>query len=168
MVKSKGETDYDKLKEEKGFSLCLYADDQDACEEAIISDVEAAIAANSNGTALSLGGPDRLRSYPSDRYSGAHTLFYGTEFRWNISTEKMDINLYFLKDILQALQMAFFWEQGSVSETAVELSDLVRSSYGFGFRLVAKSGNAYRLDWATGDEGPQYTILFQYPWGESD
>jgi hypothetical protein len=168
VVISKGETDYEELKEEKGFSMCRFASDQEICEYAIIADVEATINANSNGTSMSLGGPDRLRSYPTDRFSGAHTLFYGSEFRWNISTEKMDIDLYFLKDILQALQIAFYWEQGSVSESAADLGEQVRSSAGLGLRLVAKSGNAYRLDWATGEEGPQYTILFQYPWGESE
>jgi outer membrane protein assembly factor BamA len=167
-VSQEGLTDVETLKAEKGFALCQFKADPASCEAAILSDVENTIKANKNGTSLSLGGTDRLRSYPSERFSGAHTLFYGTEFRWNLNTEATGINLYFLKDILQALQMAFFWEQGSVSETEAELGEIVRSSYGFGVRLVAKSGNAYRLDWATGEEGPQYTILFQYPWGESE
>lgn len=167
-VSKQGLTDVETLKAEKGFALCPFTSEPAACEAAILSDVENTVKANANGTAMSLGGTDRLRSYPSDRYSGAHTVFYGTEFRWNLNTEATGINLYFLKDILQALQVAFFWEQGSVSETEAELGDIVRSSYGIGVRLVAKSGNAYRLDWATGEEGPQYTILFQYPWGESE
>ena len=36
---------------------------------------------NTYGTAGSLGGFNRLRSYPGGRYTGAHTVFYGTEVR---------------------------------------------------------------------------------------
>ena len=42
--------------------------------------------------------------------------------------------------------------------------DAVRQSYGAGLRVVTASGLVYRLDLATGDEGPQPSVFFQYPW----
>lgn len=168
-VNKKGETNLETLKTKNGYYTCPPIPGiLQLCQAAKLADASNTLNANKNGTSLGLGGTDRLRSYPMDRFIGAHTLFYGTEFRWNINTEKTNLNLYFLQDIIQAFQLALFWEQGSVSESASELGDLTRSSTGFGFRLVAESGNAYRLDWATGDEGAQLTILFQYPWGESE
>lgn len=42
--------------------------------------------------------------------------------------------------------------------------DIVRQSYGAGVRMVTASGLVYRLDFATGDEGFQPSVFFQYPW----
>jgi len=39
------------------------------------------VAQNTYGTATTLGGFNRLRGLPQGRYQGAHTLFFGTEFR---------------------------------------------------------------------------------------
>ena len=67
------------------------------------------INANRNGTAHPLGGQDRLRSYPGNRYQAAHTLFYGTELRWNFDTNTEVLDWYFFSDVLQALQATVFW-----------------------------------------------------------
>ena len=69
-----------------------------------------------------------------------------------------------MKDLVDEMQVAFFFEQGSVSETKSELGDTVKYSYGSGFRLLSGSGNLYRADFATGDEGPQFAVIIQYPW----
>jgi len=164
-VVSEGETDVATIAAAKGIAACM---GNPICEASFLADAQNTANANRYGTADSLGGAYSLRSYPESRYKGAHAEMRASEFRWNISTKQSQINLYFLKDIVHALQLALFWEEGTVSETRETLGDITRSSYGAGFRFVAESGNVYRLDWATGDEGTQVTALFQYPWGESD
>ena len=130
------------------------------CREA----VETVLAGNRNGSATSLGGISRLRSYALGRFEGAHSEFFGSEFRWNVSDKVKPFNIYLLRDIRTALQIAFFWEIGSVAETRGGLWKKSRSSYGVGFRLVAGSGVVYRVDLAGGQEGFQPSIFFQYPW----
>ena len=164
IVSKKGDTDFASLKAKSQFVSCQ---GDPACETSITNDINNTINANKHGTATSLGGPTRLRAYPNGRYQSAHTQFYGTEFRWNLSTESSEIDWYFLQDVQQAIQAAFFWEQGSVAETASELGDINRTAFGAGLRLVTKSGNLYRFDLATGDEGLQVTLLFGYPWEPS-
>ena len=55
-------------------------------------------------------------------------------------------------------------EQGSVSEEAQDLGKITRSSYGGGLRLVGGSGNTYRFEISTGEEGAEMIVMFQYPW----
>ena len=105
-----------------------------------------------------------MRSYPGNRYQAAHTLFYGTELRWNFDTSTEVLDWYFFSDILKALQATFFWEQGSVSEEAQDLGKITRSSYGGGLRFVGGSGNTYRFEISTGEEGAEMIVMFQYPW----
>ena len=62
------------------------------------------------------------------------------------------------------LQVAFFAEIGTVSETSSQLWDETRHSLGVGFRLIAASGAVYRADIATGKEGAEVIIIFDYPW----
>ena len=123
------------------------------------------LAVNSNGTSLRLGGSDRLRSFPEGRFQGAYTIYYATEFRWNYSSsggEKLD--LFFIQDLVEELQLAFFFEQGSVSEKKSDLGKTVKYSLGSGFRFLSGSGNVYRADFATGNEGPNFSVIIQYPW----
>jgi hypothetical protein len=125
----------------------------------------AELASNTNGTSLSLGGGDRLRSFPEGRFQGAHTIYYAAEFRWNYSSsggEKLD--LFFIQDLVEELQVALFFEQGSVSEAKSELGKTVKTSVGSGFRFLSGSGNLYRADFATGNEGPAFSVIIQYPW----
>ena len=105
-----------------------------------------------------------MRSYPGNRYQAAHTLFYGTELRWNFDTSTEVLDWYFFSDVLQALQAMVFWEQGSVSEEAQDLGKITRSSYGGGLRLVGGSGNTYRFEISTGEEGAEMIVMFQYLW----
>jgi hypothetical protein len=169
-VTKEGETDPTVIAAESGIADCnIYPTPYlEGCQAAYMADANNTANANKYGTSETLGGAYRLRSYPEMRYKGAHTELLGTEFRWNISTTQSKINLFILEDIVHALQLSLFWEEGAVSETEETLGDIKRSTYGAGFRFVAESGNVYRLDWATGDEDSQVTVLFQYPWGESD
>lgn len=122
------------------------------------------INARTNGTSSSLGGDLRLRSFPQGRYQGAHTAFIGTEYRWNFKQEAKPFDYYIWKDVRTSLQIAFFAEIGTVSETSAELWDETRHSYGAGFRLIAASGAVYRFDFAFGDEGAEQILIFEYPW----
>ena len=126
--------------------------------------VDNLISARTNGTAQSLGGDLRLRSFPQERYQGAHMAFFGVEYRWNFTQEVKPFNYFIWKDVRTGMQVAFFAEIGSVSETSSALWDEKKHSVGAGFRLVAASGAVYRADIATGDEGVEVVIIFDYPW----
>ncbi len=117
-----------------------------------------------NGTSANLGGKDRLRSYPQDRFKGGHSAFLGVEYRWNFKQEVAPFNYLFWKDVRTGLQVAFFGELGSVSEKSSDLWNETRYSYGAGIRLVAASGAVYRADIANGNEGTELTVFFFYPW----
>lgn len=88
----------------------------------------------------------------------------GVEYRWNISHEVKPFDYFIWKDVRTGIQVAFFAEIGSVSETSSTLWNEKRHSVGVGFRLVAASGAVYRADIATGDEGTEYIVIFDYPW----
>ena len=149
IVKKKGETDYDKL-------LLAYQDPNLAKTQQQI---------NANGTATFLGGGDRLRAYPQGRFQGAHMLYFATEFRWNFSESGGgQFDSLFFQDLVDDMQVAFFYENGSISEEKSDLGKISKSSYGTGFRLVNASGNIYRADLASGDEGTNFTLIIQYPW----
>jgi len=122
------------------------------------------ISARTNGTSTALGGDLRLRSFPQGRYQGAHSAFIGAEYRWNITQEATPFDYFIWKDVRTGLQMAFFAELGTVSETASGLWRETRYSLGTGFRLVAGSGAVYRADVATGTEGVEVIVIFDYPW----
>ena len=122
------------------------------------------IKARTNGTSATLGGDLRLRSFPQGRYQGAHMAFIGAEYRWNITQEATPFNYFIWKDVRTGIQVAFFAELGTVSETTSTLWDESRYTVGAGFRLVAGSGAVYRADLATGDEGGEVVVIFDYPW----
>lgn len=159
-VKREGETDPVALRAD--FSLnCASGDQQCLVAEQRL--IDRAIAANRFGTATSLGGAfGRLRAYPVGRFQGAHTVFYGAEFRWNLTDESTPFDYFIWKDVRSNLQVAFFAETGSVAETRDEL-DKFKSSYGVGFRLISASGFVYRADIAAGDEGTEFVLIFGYP-----
>ncbi len=161
-VTQKGETNIEVLKFANGY----YQENCDSiCKANAENLANANLAVNSNGTSLPLGGSDRLRSFPEGRFQGAHTIYYAAEFRWNYSSsggEKLD--LFFIQDLVEELQVAFFFEQGSVSEIKSELGKTVKTSFGSGFRFLSGSGNLYRADFATGNEGPNLSVIIQYPW----
>ena len=161
-VTKKGETNIEVLKNKNGYNLCY---SNSACEANAENLAKTELAVNSNGTSLSLGGGDRLRSFPEGRFQGAHTIYYAAEFRWNYSSSGgKQLDLFFIQDLVEELQVAFFFEQGSVSETKSELGKTVKTSFGSGFRFLSGSGNLYRADFATGNEGPNFSVIIQYPW----
>ncbi len=161
-ISRKGETDIDVLKYKNGYSQC---NSNAACEANAENLANTELAVNSNGTSLSLGGSDRLRSFPEGRFQGAHTIYYAAEFRWNFSSsEGKKLDLFFIEDLVEELQLAFFYEQGSVSEKKSDLGKTVKYSLGSGFRFLSGSGNVYRADFAIGNEGPNFSVIIQYPW----
>ena len=162
-VKHKGETDPAILQDQQGINCndpSLTAQQQQFCFEVINN----TIANNTYGTATSLGGFSYLRSYSQGRYNGAHTQFYGTEFRWNLTDESTPFNLFIMKDIRTAIQVAAFFEIASTADLRSELGDTWRESYGVGIRMVTASGVVFRADFAYGHEGFEPQIFIGYPW----
>jgi len=161
-VFTKGETQREKVIEQLGIDCDAInsADDQDLCNQLI----DNTIAENTFGTASSLGGFSRLRSYPQGRYWGAHSRFFGTEFRWNITDELTPFNLYLIKDVRTAIQIAFFFETGTIADVRSDIGRDFRKSCGIGFRIVTASGSVFRGDFGYGDEGFQPNIFIGYPW----
>ncbi len=157
-----GETDRAVLAGDEGLDCGSLSDpsERNQCEEYL----DAIIMENKFGTASNLGGASRLRSYAEGRYKGAHTEFFGAEFRWNLTDEVRPFNIYVMKDIRTTVQVAFFYEIGTVAENRGELWHMTRSSYGTGLRVVTASGVVYRIDIAAGQEGVTPNIFFQYPW----
>jgi hypothetical protein len=157
-VLHKGETDPYRLAAQDGLD---YDNPSDSRERQYI---DSAVAENTYGSATSLGGVSRLRSYPEGRYRGAHTEFLGTELRWNVTDEVKPFDIVIMRDIRTAIQVAAFYEIGTVTDDSSKLWSTTRSSYGFGLRIVTASGLVYRMDLAAGKEGIQPCIFFQYPW----
>jgi len=135
-----------------------------ACRAGQTSLVNNQLAANTHGTSQPLGGQSYLRAYPRDRFQGAHTLYAAAEFRWNLTDEFTPFDYWFFKGVRTGIQVAPFWETGSVSETSGSLGRRWRSDVGIGLRIITASGAVYRADVATGDEGAATTIIFDYPW----
>ena len=158
-----GETDPIALQDQNGINCSdptLTPEEQQFCFDVINN----AIAHNTYGTATGLGGFSRLRSYPQGRYSGAHTRFYGTEFRWNITDENTPFDIFIMKDIRTSIQVALFYEVGTTADLRGQLGDRWRESYGFGFRMVTASGVVFRGDLAYGQEGFEPQVFIGYPW----
>jgi outer membrane protein assembly factor BamA len=163
-VKREGVTDPAELQRQLGLDCALVGDPSQRrfCDEVI----ENTIAANRFGTATGLGGFNRLRSYPQSRFQGAHTQFFGAEFRWNITEERQPFDIVLMRDIRTTLQLAFFYETGITSDARSDLGDFgnYRDSYGAGVRMVLGSGIVLRADVAHGGEGFNYALFLGYPW----
>lgn len=158
-----GDTDFASVEASTGVNCddpSLTAEHQYQCRQAINN----IIANNRYGTATNLGGLSRLRSYPEGRFKGAHAVFYGTEFRWNLTEEFKPFNIGLAKDVRTGIQLAFFYETAGVADLKDQLGDTWRDSYGIGIRIVTASGGVLRADIATGDEGENTAIFFEYPW----
>ncbi len=162
-VDRQGETDRLAIENEQGLNCSdptLTQQEKRDCDS-VVSNI---IAGNTYGTATGLGGTSRMRSYPNERFSGAHTVFYGTEVRWTLTEEAHPFDIFIAKDVRTLLQVAVFYELGSAADLRDQLGDIYRASYGAGFRMVTASGLVIRADVATGKEGIETTILFGYPW----
>ena len=160
-VRSQGNTDPAAIREELEAN-CAPTDTE--CLQAEQEIVDALINERTYGNANSLGGDLRLRSYPGDRFKGAHSAFIGAEYRWNFKQESTPFDYYIWKDVRTGIQAAFFAGIGTVSEKSNDLWKDKRYSFGTGVRLITASGGVYRADIATGDEGAEVTVIFDYPW----
>jgi outer membrane protein assembly factor BamA len=164
VVNRQGETDPAKLEQQLGLNCSTVTDpeQQQFCNEVIGN----MIANNKYGTATSLGGFSRLRGYPQGRYKGAHTLFYGTEVRWNLTDERTPFNIFIMKDVRTSVQVSLFYETGVTSDVRSDINKMkdMRDSYGFGLRVVTASGIVFRGDVGFGKEGVAPAIFIGYPW----
>jgi hypothetical protein len=163
IVYSKGETDPAKIQSQMGINCSnpsLTPQQQQYCIDA----VNLTIANNTYGTATSLGGFGRLRSYSQGRFRGAHTQFYGSEFRWNLTDEAKPFDIFIMKDIRTSLQLAAFYEMGSTADLPEDVGKIWRKSYGGGFRMITASGVVFRADVADGYDGIATAIFIGYPW----
>jgi outer membrane protein assembly factor BamA len=158
-VNKMGVTDPDKIANELGLDC-----DYNTCSQTEKNLIDRTIVEREKGTATTLGGYNLLRSYPLDRFQGAHMRYYSTEFRFNFANEVTPFDFWIWKDISTSLQWAFFYDWGTVAETEQDLWEKTAYSIGTGFRLVAASGYVYRVDWAMGKEGSNVTMVFEYPW----
>lgn len=166
VVKRQGETDPAQVKKNLRFDCSGITDPvaQQACQDAVDNAVKNTVANNTYGTASSLGGFSRLRSYPNMRFKGAHTIFYGSEIRWNLTDEATPFDIFVMKDVRTSWQIAAFYDAGSTADIRSEVGDTWRSSYGAGLRVVTASGVVFRADVAAGREGVSPSIFIGYPW----
>lgn len=163
LVSRQGETDPAKIQQQSGINCAdpaLTPLQQLYCNKVVNN----MVANNTYGTATALGGFSRLRSYPQGRYSGAHTQFYGTEFRWNLTDESTPFDIFIMKDIRTAFQVAVFYEFGSTADLLQDVGKTWRDSYGIGLRMVTASGVVFRAEVANGYDGFAPAIFIGYPW----
>jgi hypothetical protein len=165
IVTRKGETDFATLQVTDGLNCTRYplGPERDACVATETKFLNNLIANNRYGTAMPLGGTQRLRSFDNGRFYAGQALFYGIEYRWNLTDEHTPFNIYVARGIRTGIQMAAFWERGMVADHAGDLLEKGRASYGLGFRVVL-SGVVIRLDLANGREGVESQIFITYPW----
>jgi outer membrane protein assembly factor BamA len=167
VVRRQGVTDPDELRRLQGLDCddpALTPEERDRCNQAIDQVIDNMVANNTYGTATQLGGFSRLRSYSQGRYKGAHTVFYGTEIRWNLTDERTPYDIFIMKDVRTSVQVALFYEIGSTADLRSELGDIMRDSYGIGLRVVTASGIVFRGDFAFGKEGFEPQVFIGYPW----
>jgi len=133
------------------------------CEATETSRINQIIAHNKYGTASSLGGTQRLRSFANNRFYAGHSMFYGVEYRLNLNDDRKPFDFYIARGIRTGLQLAFFAEQGSVAERTSDLFDTLKTSYGVGFRVIL-TGVVLRADYSNGTEGDEFLLFIDYPW----
>jgi hypothetical protein len=160
-VTNEGETDETVIKQDLGFNCPV--DDQ-ACLKAEQEIADLFVSMRKYGTSASLGGDTRMRAYPNGRFSGAHTKYYGIEYRWNFAEDVVPFDFWIWKDVASGFQLSLFYELGAAEDLEENLDENMRSDYGIGFRMVSTSGYVYRADWAVGDEGSAVSMMFNYPW----
>ncbi|MEZ7975130.1 MAG: hypothetical protein QMC48_08965 [SAR324 cluster bacterium] len=120
------------------------------------------VAEAENGKATSLGGTNRLRGYSTNRFYDSYTNFRGAEFRWYVHEVQQAFNFFFEKGTFAGLQLAFFYEQGTVSPDKASLWKNMRSSYGAGTRFIFNT-IIVRIDRGFGKEGGETTFFVGYP-----
>jgi outer membrane protein assembly factor BamA len=164
-VTREGLTDYATLQQRYGLNCNQYpaGPERDSCQSAEASLLAGQLENNRYGTATSLGGTQRLRSYDNGRFYAGQALFYGVEYRWNLTDERTPFNIYLAKGIRTGIQLAAFWERGMVANEYNQLFKNPHESYGVGLRVIL-SGVIIRFDLAKGSEGTQSQLFITYPW----
>lgn len=104
-----------------------------------------------------------LRGFVNGRFHAGNVIFYGAEFRWNLSEEESLVDWFILRGIRTNIQVAFFLEAGSVADERKDLHHKMMYTYGAGMRMVF-SGAVIRLDVGYGSEGAQLQFFLDYPW----
>ena len=120
------------------------------------------VAEAKNGKETSLGGTNRLRGYSTNRFYDSYTNFRGAEFRWYVHEVQEAFNFILEKGTFAGLQLAFFYEEGTVSPDKGSLWKNMRSSYGAGTRFLFNT-IIVRIDRGFGREGGQTTFFVGYP-----
>ncbi|MEC9296172.1 MAG: hypothetical protein VYD28_00660 [SAR324 cluster bacterium] len=120
------------------------------------------VAEAENGKATSLGGTNRLRGYRTNRFYDSYTNFRGAEFRWYVHEVQEAFNYFLEKGTFAGLQLAFFYEHGTVSPDKASLWKNMRSSYGAGTRFIFNT-IIVRIDRGFGKEGGETTFFVGYP-----
>lgn len=164
-VTREGETDFATLQATSGLNCNQYPAGaaRDNCLKTESKHLQQRIADNRYGTATPLGGTQRLRSFDNYRFYASRVLFYGVEYRWNLTDERTPFDIFIAKGIRTGIQLAAFWERGMVTDDASELFKDGLNSYGIGARLIL-SGVIIRLDYANGSEGATSQLFITYPW----
>ena len=116
-ITRKGLTDYALLQQRYGLNCDQYpaGPNYDACQQTEAKLLAGVLDNNRFGTATALGGTQRLRAYDGGRFYAGQTLFYGLEYRWNLTDERTPFNIYVAKGIRTGIQLATFWERGMVA-----------------------------------------------------
>ena len=114
------------------------------------------------GNATSLGGTLRLRGYPSNRFFDSYTNFQGLELRWYALETEKAFDLVIEKGVYTSMQLAFFYEQGTVAGKISELWENFKNSYGVGARFIFQS-LILRADLGFSDEGREIVVFVGYP-----
>lgn len=164
-VTDKGVTDYDTLKALDGLNCNTIPDGQayNSCLATEDDYINERILSNEHGTAAPLGGTQRLRSFDNGRYYAGNSLQYGLEYRWNLTDARTAFDWKVAKGVRTGLQMAVFYESGTVNDNSSELFSNHRYSYGLGFRVVLE-GLIIRADYGKGNEGKTFQLFLDYPW----
>jgi hypothetical protein len=84
------------------------------------------------------------------------------EFRWYVHEAQNAFNYILEKGTFAGLQLAFFYEEGTVSPDKGSLWKNMRSSYGAGTRFLFNT-IIVRIDRGYGKEGGQTTFFVGYP-----
>jgi len=114
------------------------------------------------GNATALGGTQRLRAYPNQRFYDSNSFFTGWEYRWYLADHWSAFDYILTKGVFNTIQLAAFYELGQVSPTQdSSLWRNMKDSKGVGLRVIL-SDLVLRIDAATGAEGSQTTMWIGY------
>ena len=114
------------------------------------------------GRSTSLGGVSRLRGYPTGRFYDSYTNFQGAELRWYFLQGERSFDWVLEKGVNTSLQIATFYERGTVARTVNSLWNDFHDSYGLGLRVLFTS-LVFRLDLGMSEEGRETTFFVGYP-----